>query len=33
VLREILPEHFVSCHRAEELTLQGVAPAQHTVAG
>ncbi|HEU5089601.1 MAG TPA: oligopeptide/dipeptide ABC transporter ATP-binding protein, partial [Roseiflexaceae bacterium] len=33
VLREIKPEHFVSCHRAEELTLQGVAPAQHTVAG
>jgi peptide/nickel transport system ATP-binding protein len=33
VLREIQPEHFVSCHRAEELTLQGVAPAQHTVAG
>lgn len=28
-LREIAPDHFVSCHRAEELTLQGVvAPAQ-----
>ncbi len=24
-LREIMPEHFVSCHRAEELTLMGVA--------
>jgi len=24
-LREISPEHFVSCHRAEELTLMGVA--------
>jgi peptide/nickel transport system ATP-binding protein len=23
-LREITPEHFVSCHRAEELTLSGV---------
>jgi peptide/nickel transport system ATP-binding protein len=23
-LREIAPEHFVSCHRAEELTLNGV---------
>jgi peptide/nickel transport system ATP-binding protein len=23
-LREIAPEHFVSCHRAEELTLSGV---------
>ncbi|MGB9752306.1 MAG: peptide ABC transporter ATP-binding protein [Roseiflexus castenholzii] len=25
-LREIAPDHFVSCHRAEELALQGVAP-------
>jgi peptide/nickel transport system ATP-binding protein len=25
VLREISPEHFVSCHRAEELQLQGIA--------
>jgi peptide/nickel transport system ATP-binding protein len=24
VLREIEPEHFVSCHRAEELTLAGI---------
>ena len=24
VLREIAPEHFVSCHRAEELELEGV---------
>ena len=24
VLREISPEHFVSCHRAEELSLRGV---------
>jgi peptide/nickel transport system ATP-binding protein len=24
VLREIAPDHFVSCHRAEELTLKGV---------
>jgi peptide/nickel transport system ATP-binding protein len=24
VLREITPEHFVSCHRAEELNLKGV---------
>jgi peptide/nickel transport system ATP-binding protein len=24
VLREITPEHFVSCHRAEELTLPGI---------
>jgi peptide/nickel transport system ATP-binding protein len=23
-LREITPEHFVSCHRADELHLQGV---------
>jgi peptide/nickel transport system ATP-binding protein len=23
-LREIAPEHFVSCHRAEELNLSGV---------
>ena len=26
VLREIAPEHFVSCHRAEELELEGVIP-------
>jgi peptide/nickel transport system ATP-binding protein len=26
-LREIAPNHVVSCHRAEELTLQGVSPA------
>jgi hypothetical protein len=25
VLREISPAHFVSCHRAEELQLTGVA--------
>lgn len=25
-LREIAPDHFVSCHRAEELELQGVLP-------
>jgi hypothetical protein len=24
ILREITPEHFVSCHRAEELRLTGV---------
>ena len=23
-LREVRPNHFVSCHRAEEITLQGV---------
>ena len=23
-LREVRPSHFVSCHRAEEITLQGV---------
>ena len=27
-LREIAPEHFVSCHRAEELELAGVIPTQ-----
>ena len=27
-LREIAPEHFVSCHRAEELELAGVIPPQ-----
>jgi peptide/nickel transport system ATP-binding protein len=32
-LREITPHHFVSCHRAEELTLQGVTPALQTIAG
>ena len=26
VLREIVPDHFVSCHRAEELRLNGVLP-------
>ncbi len=26
VLRELRPGHFVACHRAEELTLAGVAP-------
>lgn len=25
ILREVAPEHFVSCHRAEELQLEGVA--------
>lgn len=25
ILREVVPEHFVSCHRAEELQLEGVA--------
>ncbi|HWQ11251.1 MAG TPA: dipeptide ABC transporter ATP-binding protein [Roseiflexaceae bacterium] len=29
-LREIAPGHLVSCHRAEELSLVGVAPAAHT---
>jgi peptide/nickel transport system ATP-binding protein len=24
-LREVMPDHWVSCHRAEELTLSGVA--------
>jgi oligopeptide/dipeptide ABC transporter ATP-binding protein len=24
LLREILPEHFVACHRAEELSLPGI---------
>jgi peptide/nickel transport system ATP-binding protein len=27
--REIAPEHFVSCHRAEDLTLRGVVTAAH----
>jgi hypothetical protein len=26
VLEEIAPDHFVSCHRARELSLRGVAP-------
>lgn len=32
-LREIAPGHIVSCHRAEELSLTGVAPASAAVAG
>jgi peptide/nickel transport system ATP-binding protein len=31
-LREITPGHVVSCHRAEELQLQGVTPVQAAVA-
>jgi peptide/nickel transport system ATP-binding protein len=27
VLREITPDHFMSCHRAEELSLPGICPA------
>ncbi|MFO7169907.1 MAG: dipeptide ABC transporter ATP-binding protein [Chloroflexota bacterium] len=30
-LREIAPDHLVSCHRAEELSLQGVVPAANLV--
>lgn len=32
VLREITPDHFVSCHRAEELELQGVIPLTRALA-
>jgi peptide/nickel transport system ATP-binding protein len=32
-LREIVPGHFASCHRSEELTLQGVATRLQSVAG
>ncbi len=31
-LREITPDHFVSCHRAEELELQGVIPLARALA-
>lgn len=31
-LREIAPDHFVSCHRAEELELQGVLPLTRALA-
>ncbi len=31
-LREIAPDHFVSCHRAEELELQGVIPLTRSLA-
>jgi hypothetical protein len=31
-LREISPEHFVSCHRADELSLVGVLGLTQTVA-
>mgnify|MGYP001051147657 CR=1 FL=1 len=31
-LREIAPDHFVSCHRAEELELQGVLPLTQALA-
>ncbi len=31
-LREIAPDHFVSCHRAEELELQGVIPLTRALA-
>jgi len=30
VLREIEPDHFVSCHRAEELSLEGITGASYT---
>jgi peptide/nickel transport system ATP-binding protein len=30
-LRELQPDHFVACHRADELSLQGVVP--HTAGG
>jgi peptide/nickel transport system ATP-binding protein len=32
VLREISPDHFVSCHRAEELALEGISGASQKVA-
>jgi hypothetical protein len=32
VLREMGPDHFVSCHRAEELQLVGVMGKTETVA-
>jgi len=31
-LREIAPDHFVSCHRAGELALQGVVPSVQSLA-
>jgi peptide/nickel transport system ATP-binding protein len=33
ILREIEPEHFVSCHRAEELKLAGVSTPKAMAAG
>jgi peptide/nickel transport system ATP-binding protein len=31
-LREIAPDHFVSCHRAGDLDLQGVVPSVQSLA-
>ncbi len=31
-LREIAPDHFVSCHRAGELDLQGIIPSVQSLA-